>query len=196
MVHNLVFATNNMHKLREIQEILGSEFHILSLQDLGIETDIPETADTLEGNASQKARFIYTMTGKNCFADDTGLEIEALNGRPGVFSARYAGVGCNFNDNIEKILKELDGIENRRACFRCVFSLIIEGNEHQFVGRVDGKITTVRAGKDGFGYDPVFVPDGYSQSFAQMPPYLKNGISHRGRAAAKMGKWLNSAHAK
>jgi XTP/dITP diphosphohydrolase len=187
---DLLFATNNSHKLREMQEILGHDFRILSLKDACLEIEIPETQETIEGNASQKAWFIYEKTGMNCFADDTGLEIEALAGRPGVYSARYAGEGCSFDDNIDKILVELAGITNRKACFRCVICLIMHGREYLFEGRIDGVITTERTGTDGFGYDPVFLPDGHSQTFAGMPAYLKNGISHRGRAAGKMFKLL------
>ena len=189
---NLLFATNNQHKLREIREIMGHEFNISSLKDVNIDIDIPETQETIEGNAVQKARFIYELTGLDCFADDTGLEIEALDGRPGVYSARYAGEGCSFDDNINKILMELDGAQNRKACFRCVICLITEGKEHLFEGRVDGSIIPERQGTDGFGYDPVFLPDGHRQTFAEMPAYLKNGISHRGRAIEKMAKWRKS----
>ncbi len=188
---HLLFATNNQHKLREIREIMGVEFNIVSLSDVNLDSDIPETQGTIEGNAVQKARFIYEQAGMNCFADDTGLEIDALDGRPGVYSARYAGEGCSFDDNIDKILQELTGIENRKACFRTVVCLIVEGKEHLFEGRIDGIITPERIGSAGFGYDPVFLPDGYSQTFAEMPAYLKNGISHRGRAIDKMVKWKN-----
>ncbi|MEI6434715.1 MAG: RdgB/HAM1 family non-canonical purine NTP pyrophosphatase [Bacteroidota bacterium] len=187
----LLFATNNPHKLREIREIMGKDVQILSLRDVNINEDIPETQDTIEGNAAQKARFIYEKTGMNCFADDTGLEIEALQGRPGVYSARYAGEGCSFDDNVDKILLELQGSENRKACFRCVICMIMEGNEYFFEGRINGAVIDVRRGKDGFGYDPVFVPDGHKQTFAEMPAWLKNGISHRGMAAEKMAAWLN-----
>jgi XTP/dITP diphosphohydrolase len=187
---NLLFATNNKHKLHEVRAIMGHEFNILSLKDVNLDIDIPETRETIEGNAVQKARFIYEMTGKNCFADDTGLEIDALEGRPGVYSARYAGENCSFDDNIDKILLELSGKENRKACFRCVICLILDGNEYLFEGRIDGVITLERRGKDGFGYDPVFLPDGYRQTFAEMPTYLKNGISHRGRAVDQMAKEL------
>jgi len=193
---DLLFATNNPHKLREIREIMGSEFRILSLKDVSLDTDIPETQDTIEGNAIQKARFIYEQTGIDCFADDTGLEIDALEGRPGVYSARYAGEGCSFDDNVSKILRELDGVANRKASFRCAICLIMGGKEHLFEGRVDGLITTERKGIDGFGYDPVFLPNGFPQTFAEMPPYLKNGISHRGRAIDKMVKWRNGEMAK
>jgi XTP/dITP diphosphohydrolase len=189
---NLVFATNNQHKLREVREILGQEITIRSLKEMNIFEDIPETQDTLEGNAIQKARYIYDKTGLDCFADDTGLEIEALDGRPGVYSARYAGEGCSFDDNVRKVLLEMEGMTNRKAAFRCIFCLILEGREYLFEGRVDGQITTASEGFEGFGYDPVFLPDGYRQTFAEMPPYLKNGISHRGRAAEKMKQFLNS----
>lgn len=188
----LIFATNNAHKIREIQEILGSSFIIKSLKETGIDTEIPETCDTLEGNASQKARFIYGLSGMNCFADDTGLEIDALGGRPGVYSARYAGPQCSFDDNIEKVLQEMKGISDRRARFRCVISLILEGTEFTFEGTVSGIILQSRRGTSGFGYDPLFLPDGYQQSFAEMPPYLKNGISHRGRAATAMEHFLKN----
>jgi XTP/dITP diphosphohydrolase len=185
----LLFATNNTHKLREVREIMGGENLVLSLKDAGLDTEIPETQETIEGNAIQKARFVYERTGINCFADDTGLEIDALEGRPGVYSARYAGEGCTFDDNIEKVLTELKDVENRKACFRCVICLILDGREYLFEGRVDGIITKERHGLGGFGYDPVFLPDGQHQTFAEMPPYLKNGISHRGRAMSKMVKW-------
>lgn len=186
----LLFATNNQHKLREIQEILGHDFRILSLRDVGLDIEIPETQETIEGNAIQKARFIYEQSGRNCFADDTGLEIDALDKRPGVYSARYAGEGCSFDDNVEKILRELSGNDNRKACFRCVICLITDGKEYTFEGRVDGFITEERRGSDGFGYDPVFLPAGQHQTFAEMPAYLKNGISHRGKAVMKMVRFL------
>jgi XTP/dITP diphosphohydrolase len=188
---SLVFATNNQHKLREIREITGNALRITSLSDLGLDADIPENQETIEGNARQKARFIYEKTGMDCFADDTGLEIASLDGRPGVYSARYAGEGCSFADNVRKVLKEMQGIEDRRACFRCAICLIYKGNEYIFEGRVEGEITQSPSGADGFGYDPVFRPDKQSQTFAEMPPYLKNGLSHRGRAVQKMLQYLN-----
>jgi XTP/dITP diphosphohydrolase len=188
---SLVFATNNQHKLREIREITGNALRITSLSDLGLDTDIPENQETIEGNARQKARFIYEKTGMDCFADDTGLEIASLDGRPGVYSARYAGEGCSFADNVRKVLKEMQGIEDRRACFRCAICLIYKMNEYIFEGRVEGEITQSPSGADGFGYDPVFRPDKQSQTFAEMPPYLKNGLSHRGRAVQKMLQYLN-----
>ena len=163
---------------------------ISSLADAGVSVEIPETCDTLEGNAVQKARFIYERTGLDCFADDTGLEIDALDGRPGVYSARYAGENCSFDDNINLVLSELEGKQDRSARFRCVFCLIMGGREHLFEGRIDGVITLVKRGADGFGYDPVFLPDGHSQTFAEMPSHLKNGISHRARAAGLMARFL------
>jgi XTP/dITP diphosphohydrolase len=196
MMADLIFASNNQHKLREIREIMGRDFRIVSLTDVNLDTEIPETMETIEGNAVQKARFIYERTGMNCFADDTGLEIDALDDRPGVFSARYAGENCSFDDNIDKVLKELSGIVNRQASFRCMICLIMNGKEHLFEGVIRGEITAERRGEDGFGYDPVFLPEGYRQTFAEMPPYLKNGISHRARATDKMAKWLKSEKAK
>jgi len=186
----LLFATNNEHKLREIKEIAGKNYLILGLHDVGITTEIPETQETLEGNASQKAWFIYEKTGMDCFADDTGLEIEVLGGRPGVYSARYAGEGCSFDDNVEKVLEELEGIENRKACFRCAVCLILDGKEKLFEGRIPGVITRERSGDGGFGYDSVFLPDGNTMTFAEMPAHLKNGISHRGIAVSKMFSYL------
>lgn len=187
----ILFATNNLHKLREVREILGNEYKVLSLMDVALDVEIPETQETLEGNAAQKAWFIYEKTGMDCFADDTGLEIEVLDGRPGVYSARYAGEGCSFEDNVRKILQEMNGLENRKAWFRCVICLISEGKEYRFEGQVDGVITEENEGEGGFGYDPVFKPEGHNQTFAAMPPYLKNGISHRGRAISKMLRFLN-----
>jgi len=190
-MRTLVFATNNKHKLREVREITGALIAIKSLDDLGLAADIPETQDTIEGNARQKARFIYEKTGLDCFADDTGLEIAALGGRPGVYSARYAGEGCSFADNVKKIIEEMQGVADRRACFRCVICLIYRGNEFIFEGRVDGEITVDESGAEGFGYDPVFRPEKHSKTFAEMPPYLKNGMSHRGRAIQKMLRYLS-----
>ncbi len=192
MIENLLFATNNLHKLREVQEIVGNLFHVLCLKDVSIEEDIPETSDTLEGNARQKARFIYEKTGMDCFADDTGLFIEALDGRPGVYSSRYAGEECSFENNIRKVLTEMEQTEDRNASFRCVVCLILGGKEHLFEGRIDGFILREKRGTEGFGYDPVFVPNGQSQTFSEMPAYLKNGISHRGRAIWKMMRFLGN----
>ncbi len=188
----LLFATNNAHKLREIREILGNPYQVLGLADAGVDSEIPENQDTLEGNARQKARFIHQKTGMNCFADDTGLEIEALEGRPGVYSARYAGEQCSFDDNIRKVLEEMKDTENRKAKFRCVICLILDNKEHFFEGIVKGSIIKERRGTGGFGYDPVFLPDGYPQTFAEMPYHLKNGISHRGRAVTKMLRFLEA----
>lgn len=194
MVDSLLFATNNAHKLREIREIIGNAPYIRSLNETGFTGEIPETQETLEGNARQKARYIYEQTGLNCFADDTGLEIDALDGRPGVYSARYAGEGCSFEDNIRKVLAELSGLENRSARFRCAVCLILDNQEYIFEGKVEGKILPGKRGSDGFGYDPVFLPDGESMTFAEMPAYLKNGISHRGRAVGKMLRFLQNRH--
>lgn len=188
----LLFATNNLHKLREAHEIAGSGFHLLSLKDVNLDTDIPETEETLEGNARGKAWFIYEKAAMDCFADDTGLEIEALGGKPGVYSARYAGEGCSFDDNVQKVLDELEGVENRRACFRCVVCLILDGKDHLFEGKIPGVITRERHGEGGFGYDPVFLPDGNNMTFSEMPAYLKNGISHRGIAVSKMFRFLKN----
>jgi XTP/dITP diphosphohydrolase len=187
---NLLFATNNAHKLREVREIMGNGFRILSLKDVDLDIEIPEDRETIEGNAIQKARFIYEKSGLDCFADDTGLFIDALDGRPGVYSARYAGEGCTFDDNVRKVLSEMEGMENRKADFRCSVCLLLKGKEHLFEGRIDGIITPERDGTAGFGYDPIFLPDGHNQTFAVMPPYLKNGISHRGRAISKMLRFL------
>ena len=187
---SLVFATNNAHKLQEVRDITGNAITVRSLGDIGLYSDIPETQSTIEGNARQKARFVYDKTGLDCFADDTGLEIEALDGRPGVYSARYAGEGCSFADNVNKVLLEMQGIENRMAAFRCAICLIYKGNEFVFEGIIEGEITTGQTGSEGFGYDPVFRPLKQSQTFAEMPAYLKNGLSHRGRAVQKMLRYL------
>lgn len=187
----LVFATNNKHKLEEIQALLGNSIKLLSLKDIECEEEIPEDFQTLEENASQKAWHIYNKYKKNCFADDTGLEVDFLNGKPGVFSARYAGEDKNPQANIDKVLKELNGTNNRKAHFRTVISLIIDGNELQFEGIVNGSIMHERHGSSGFGYDPVFLPDGYSLSFAQMNLTEKNKISHRAMAINKLVEYLN-----
>ncbi len=189
-MHQLVFATNNAHKLRELDEILKGEFKLLSLSDISCSDEIPETGDTLEANASQKSFYIWDRFQKDCFSDDSGLEISSLNNEPGVRSARYAGEGRNSEDNIDKVLAELKNRENRKACFRCVISLVIQGREYLFEGRVDGEILHERHGAAGFGYDPVFQPDGFTQSFAEMEAGLKNSISHRGRAVQKLVRFL------
>ncbi len=187
----LVFATNNLHKLEEVRDILGGSFRIASLKEIGCIDDIPETADTLEGNALQKARYVKDKFGYDCFADDTGLEVEALGGAPGVFSARYAGLGHDSEANMRKLLKELEGKTNRQAQFRTVVALLLEGREYTFEGIVCGTILTERRGTAGFGYDPVFVPEGYAETFAEMGSEEKNRISHRARAVQKLADFLH-----
>lgn len=188
----IVFATNNLNKLKEIQNILQDDIQLVSLDELGCTDDIPEEQNTLEGNASQKAWYIYNKFGLNCFADDTGLEVAALNNEPGVYSARYAGEQKSAEDNMNKLLDELNGVENRTACFRTVISLIIDGKESLFEGRIDGEILHKRQGNEGFGYDPIFKPKGYNTSFAEMAIKDKNMISHRGKATMKLIKFLNN----
>lgn len=187
----IVFATNNEHKLSEIKNILGSCFEIVSLKDIGCNVDIPETAQTLEGNASIKSHFIYDNYHLNCFADDTGLEVDALNGEPGVHSARYdEHTDHDSEANMRKLLAKLGDNANRNAHFRTVISLIIDGEEHQFEGKVDGKIATEKSGTEGFGYDPIFIPEGYDKSFAELGEQIKNQISHRSRAVQKLAAYL------
>lgn len=188
----IVFATNNKHKLEEIKAVTGDKFKILSLADINCFDDIPETAHTLEGNASLKSHYVLEHYGKNCFADDTGLEIEALDGRPGVFSARYAGPANDALRNMDKVLKEMQGLTQRKARFRTVISLLLEGKEVQFEGIVDGSIREKKSGAQGFGYDPIFQPDGYSVTFAEMDLEEKNQVSHRARAMAKLIEYLKS----
>lgn len=189
----LVFATNNAHKLDEIRAILGSKVEVLSLKDIRCDADIPETADTLEGNAALKAEYIYRHYGLDCFADDTGLEVEALNGAPGVYSARYAGGdGHDSEANMKKLLAELKGIANRNARFRTVICLIEGGEKHLFEGIVKGSIIEEKRGDSGFGYDPIFVPEGYTETFAEMGNEEKNKISHRARAVEQLCKYLNN----
>lgn len=190
MKKKLVVATNNAHKLEEISAILGDEMELLSLKDINCHADIPETANTLEGNARQKAMYIYENYGMDCFADDTGLEVDALNGAPGVFSARYAGDGHDSEANMQKLLKELEGKENRKAQFRTAICLIMEGKEYLFEGIVKGEIIAEKRGSAGFGYDPIFVPEGYEQTFAELGNDIKNTISHRARAVEKLCKFL------
>ncbi|MBE6267548.1 MAG: non-canonical purine NTP diphosphatase [Bacteroidales bacterium] len=187
----LVFATNNKHKLEEMRAILGGKVELLSLADIDCHDDIPETADTLEGNALIKARYIYDKYGCSCFADDTGLEVDALGGEPGVYSARYAGENNDSEANMRKLLQNLTGKSERSAQFRTVIALIIEGEEFLFDGIVRGRISEERMGSAGFGYDPIFIPDGYEESFAQMAAEQKNAISHRSRAAAALNEYLN-----
>ena len=186
----IVFATNNAHKLSEVRAVLGDSFELVTLRQVGITEDIPETGATLDENASLKARYVYERTGLDCFADDTGLEVEALNGAPGVHSARYATDGHDFAANNRKLLLELEGKENRRARFRTVISLIRGGVEQQVEGIVNGTIATEEAGCEGFGYDPLFIPDGKAITFAEMTAEEKNAISHRGRAVAELVKVL------
>ena len=186
----LVFATNNKHKLQEVRDIVGDRVEILSLADIGCYDDIPETADTLQGNALIKARHIYEKYGLDCFADDTGLEVEALGGAPGVYSARYAGEECNSEANMHMLLENLTGISNRNAQFRTVIALIIKGEEMLFNGVVKGTIATEKKGDSGFGYDPVFIPEGHIDSFAQMSSEMKNSMSHRFRATQQLGDYL------
>lgn len=198
----IVFATNNQHKLQEIRDILGSDFEVVSLKEIGCDVDIPETGNTLEENALQKAQYVYDHYHISCFADDTGLEVEALDGAPGVHSARYAeGTDHDSEANMAKLLRELDGKENRQARFRTVICYIEKKDVcpcsctsikkvHQFEGIVKGRIATKKHGTEGFGYDPIFVPEGYDKSFAELGEEVKNGISHRARAVAKLVEYL------
>ncbi|MBO7465792.1 MAG: non-canonical purine NTP diphosphatase [Bacteroidales bacterium] len=192
MKMDLIFATHNRHKVSEVQAMLPAGIHVRSLSDLGCDEDIPETADTLQGNALQKAQFVHERYHCNCFADDTGLEIDVLDGRPGVYSARYAGEGCSFDDNVRKVLAELENVPlaQRTARFRTVVALILDGRTYFFEGKVEGLMTLERHGVEGFGYDPIFLPEGYGQTFAEMDASEKNRISHRGRAMAKMVGFL------
>jgi XTP/dITP diphosphohydrolase len=186
----LIFASNNSHKVTEINNILGNSFVLKGLKDAGITEEIPETKPTLEGNALQKARYVYEKTGKDVFADDTGLEVESLNGMPGVHSARFAGNDKDSNANIDKLLFMLKGKENRKARFRTVIALIIGGKEYLFEGSVEGTIISDRRGQEGFGYDPVFVPKDRDTTFAEMPLKDKNKISHRARAFEELRGFL------
>ena len=196
----IVFATNNQHKLQEIREILGDQFEILSLADIGCHEDIPETGNTLEANAHQKAEYVFDHYHIDCFADDTRLEVDALGGAPGVHSARYAeGTDHNSEANMAKLLRELGDNDNRKARFRTVISLIqMEGGnpvcsrEYQFEGVVEGRIDREKHGSEGFGYDPVFIPEGYDKSFAELGEEIKNQISHRARAVKKLAEWLKT----
>ena len=191
-MRKIIFATNNAHKLSEVQAVLGEEFTLVTLHECGITEDIPETADTLEGNALQKARYVFEKTGADCFADDTGLEVDALNGAPGVHSARYATDGHDFAANNHLLLKNLEGVTERTARFRTVIALILDGKEYTFEGRVEGTIAEEECGAEGFGYDPLFVPSGEIITFAQMSAEAKNAISHRGRAVAELVKFLKN----
>lgn len=188
----LVFATNNSHKLAEIKALLAPKFEILSLADIHFYQDIPETGSSLEENADIKSRTIHDRFGIDCFSDDTGLEVEALNGAPGVYSARYAGENCSFEDNINKLLLSLENEDNRNARFRTVISLILNGETHHFEGLVEGEILREQSGQEGFGYDPVFKPKSANKSFAEMDFDEKNRISHRGLAIAKLVRFLET----
>ncbi len=188
----LLFATNNAHKLMEVSRLLDDSFTIVTPREVGITEDIPETSPTLEGNALQKARYLYERTGESCFADDTGLEVDALGGEPGVRSARYATDGHDFAANNTLLMSKMEGVEHRSAHFRTVIALILDGVEYLFEGRVDGVIATSESGAEGFGYDPLFIPEGFSKTFAEMSTDHKGAISHRGRAVSKLVEFLKS----
>lgn len=193
MKRKLVFATNNAHKLEEVSAILGDKIELLSLKDINCDADIPETADTLEGNALLKAEYVYKNYGLDCFADDTGLEVETLNGAPGVYSARYAGgEGHNAEANMQKLLHNMEGKDNRKAQFRTAVSLILNGKEYLFEGVVKGQIIKEKHGTSGFGYDPIFMPDGYNKTFAELGNEIKNQISHRAIAVNKLCEFLKN----
>ena len=187
----LVFATNNANKLSEIRSLVPTGIEILSLKDINCNEELSETSPTLQGNALQKAKYVFDNYGFNCFADDTGLEIEALGGAPGVYSARYAGYECNALDNMNKVLVKLENVENRNAKFRTVIALIINGEENLFEGECNGSIAKTNIGVEGFGYDPIFTHEGYEITFAEMSKQEKGAISHRGRAVAKLVGFLN-----
>lgn len=192
MIKQIIFATNNAHKLSEVQAVLGDRFRLVTLAECGIAEEIPEDAPTLEGNALQKARYVHERTGADCFADDTGLEVDALDGAPGVHSARYATDGHDFAANNRLLLRNLAGTADRSAHFRTVIALILDGREYLFEGRVDGRIAESEAGCGGFGYDPLFVPEGFDKTFAEMGADEKNAISHRGRAVRRLVEFLQS----
>ena len=187
----LVFATNNLHKLKEVEQLLPPNVHLISLREIDSTDDLPETDVHLEDNARQKARYIHDKFGLDCFADDTGLEVEALDGRPGVYSARYAGPACNSEENIRKVLTEMNGIQNRKAKFRTVIALYINQQEFLFEGSVNGIITETSFGTEGFGYDPIFLPEGDTRTFAQMSLQEKNKFSHRSRAIQNLAGFLS-----
>lgn len=189
--HKLVFATNNLNKIKEIKALIPDHIELLSLNDIGCKEDIPETSATIEGNALQKAQYVKEKYGYDCFADDTGLEVKALDGAPGVYSARYAGDQKNNEENIDKLLQELSDKSDRTARFKTVIALILDGEEHSFEGICEGEILKKRIGEEGFGYDPVFQPIGYSKTFAEMSLKEKSEISHRGRATRKLIEFLS-----
>lgn len=188
----LVFATNNQHKLDEVRKVVTGDFEIVSLSEIDCHDDIPETADTLEGNALQKARYIKEHFGYDCFADDTGLEVEALNNAPGIYSARYAGPGHDSEANMNKLLQEMKDKENQKAQFRTAIALILNGKEYLFEGIVRGSIITEKRGNSGFGYDPIFVPENYTETFAELGNDIKNQISHRAEAVKKLIEFLSN----
>jgi XTP/dITP diphosphohydrolase len=192
---NLIFATNNLHKLEEVSTMLNTSIVLSSPKQWGITEDIPEEQLTLEGNALQKARYIHERLHESCFADDTGLEVEALNGAPGVYSARYAGEAKNMQDNMEKLLRDMERVSNRNARFRTVIALILGGKEYLFEGEVKGEIMRGKTGVKGFGYDPIFRPSGYDVTFAEMDLNEKNRISHRGKAVRQLVNFLNQCAA-
>ena len=189
-MEELVIATNNQHKVEEIRRALGNKIKLISLKDLGCREEIPEDGTTLKDNAYQKAKYVWDKYKKNCFADDTGLMVEALDGAPGVYSARYAGEHCSFDDNIDLLLENMEGKTNRNACFATVICLIQDGEAVYFEGKCEGCILTERYGRGGFGYDPIFMPKGYGESFAEISMEEKNKISHRGKATEKLIKHL------
>ncbi len=189
-MESIVFVTNNSNKLREVGELMPNHFELLGLRDIGFSGDIPEEQPTIEGNALQKARYIYQRFQVNVFADDTGLEVDALNGSPGVHSARYAGPNANDQANLNKLMHEMAGFTNRKARFKTVLALIFQGKEYSFYGITDGIITKSPEGQQGFGYDPVFKPEGYEQTYAEMPLSTKNSISHRGKAVRSLAAFL------
>lgn len=193
MTKSLIFATSNLNKIKEINQMLDDQLEIISMEAIGCTEDIPETSPTIEGNALQKARYVAEKYQVDCFAEDTGLEIEALNGEPGIYSARYAGPERDANANMQLALNKLQGLNNRKAQFRTVIALIMDGQEHTFEGIVEGNIAQGPTGDQGFGYDPIFIPDGYTISFAEMGASSKNAISHRSRALEKLKTFLKDS---
>jgi XTP/dITP diphosphohydrolase len=189
----LCFATNNINKLKEVQGMLGEQFSVVTLQDIGCDEDIPETKDTIAANSAQKAAYIWEKYGINCFSDDTGLEVHALRGEPGVYSARYAGAQRNADDNMDLLLRNIAGSDDRSAQFKTVITLVQDGNYHQFEGIVSGEIIKEKRGSGGFGYDPVFVPEGHDRTFAEMSMEEKAQLSHRARAFSKLTKFLKNS---
>lgn len=190
----LCFATNNQNKLSEIQDLLGHQFELVGLKDIGCVEELAEDQETLEGNSLQKAQYVHDQYGVNCFADDTGLEVSALNGEPGVYSARYAGDQRNNADNMALVMNKLEAKANRRARFRTVITFIIESQQQQFVGVIEGEITKEQRGSEGFGYDPIFIPEGFDKTFAEMSQSEKNEISHRGQAVRKLVEYLKESN--